>query len=308
MEFKDYYKTLGVEKNATKEEIKKAYRKLAKQFHPDANPNSKTAEEKFKELTEANEVLSDPEKRKRYDQLGSNWKNHKTSGGNADDWFRQYAAGQQNGGFHFGSNINDLFGNSGGFSDFFESFFGGGQRSSAGSAEWNAARKGRDYESTVTITLEEAFNGVERQLRVDGKKLKIKIQPGATEGTKLRLKAQGGKSSSGGDSGDLYLKIHIAEHPFFERKEEDLYYNLEVSLYEALLGGKKQITTIDGKNIVVVIPKESDHGKLLRVKAMGMTGKDGIRGDMIVRVLISLPKKLTQKEINLIKQLKELRK
>jgi len=308
MEFKDYYKILGVEKNATKEEIKKAYRKLAKQYHPDANPNSKTAEEKFKELTEANEVLSDPEKRKRYDQLGSNWKNHRTSGGNAEDWFRQYAGGQQNSGFHFSSNIDDLFGNAGGFSDFFESFFGGGQRSSAGGAGWSAARKGRDYESTVTITLEEAFSGVERQLRIDGKKLKIKFQPGASEGTKLRLKGQGGKSTSGGESGDLFLKIHIAEHPFLERKEEDLYYNLEVSLYDALLGGKKQITTVDGKNIVVVIPKESDDAKLLRVKGMGMTGKDGIRGDMIVRVHVILPKKLTGKEISLIKQLKELRK
>lgn len=308
MEFKDYYKILGVAKGATKEEIKKAYRKLAKQYHPDANPNNKAAEEKFKEITEAHEVLSDPEKRKRYDQLGANWKNYRTGGGNTDDWFRQYAGGQQGGGFNFSGNLNDLFGGVGGFSDFFESFFGGGQRARTGGAEWNAARKGRDYESTMTITLEEAFAGVERQILVDGKKLKIKIQPGTTEGTKLRVKGQGGKSSSGGESGDLYLVIHIAEHPFFERKGDDLYYNLDVDLYDALLGGKEQISTIDGKSIVVVIPKESDPGKLLRVKGMGMIGKEGTRGDMIVKLNINVPKKLSQKEINLIKQLKDLRK
>ncbi|MBZ0200074.1 MAG: J domain-containing protein [Ignavibacteriaceae bacterium] len=309
MEFKDYYKILGVEKNANKEDLKKAFRKLAKQYHPDANPNNKAAEEKFKEITEAHEVLNDPEKRKRYDQLGANWNSYKTTGsGNSEDWFRQYARGQQGGGVNFNGNINDLFGNMGGFSDFFESFFGSGQRGQSGGAQRNAARKGRDFESTMIITLEEAFKGVERQIKVEGRRLKIKIQPSTIEGAKLRVKNQGGKSNSGGESGDLYLKIHIAEHPFFERKGDDLFYNLDVNLYDALLGSKEQITTIDGKNIVVVIPKESDPGKLLRVKGMGMTANDGTRGDMIVRINVVLPKKLSQKEINLVKQLKELRK
>ena len=179
MEFKDYYSTLGVDKNATTEEIKKAYRKLAMKYHPDRNPGDKSAEEKFKEITEANEVLSNPDKRKKYDQLGANWKNYQTAGNtNPNDWFRQYSSGRQAGGnFNFSGDLGDLFGNIGGFSDFFESFFGGRSRQQGGSI-FDRAQKGSDYEVNLNLTLEEAFKVSEREISVDGRKLRIKIEPG----------------------------------------------------------------------------------------------------------------------------------
>ncbi len=307
MEFKDYYKILGVDKNATKDEIKKAYRKLAKKYHPDSNPNDKASEEKFKELTEANEVLSDPEKRKKYDTLGSNWKQYEHAGSRG-------LAVQEAGGYQYSGDINDLFGNVGGFSDFFESFFGGGFRSEAdGSPFGNTrarAQKGSDYESTLNITLEEAHRGGERQLKVDGQKIKVKITPGIQEGQKLRLKALGGQGRSGGEKGDLYLKIHVTEHPWFERKGDDLYFNLNVDLYTAVLGGKEKIETIDGKRLMVTIDKGTDSGTTLRIKGMGMarTGNPGSRGDLFVKVMVNVPKNLSKQEIELFEKLREIRK
>ena len=307
MEFKDYYKILGVDKKATTDEIKKAYRKLAMKYHPDRNPNDKVAEEKFKEITEANEVLSNQEKRKKYDTLGSNWKQY----AHAEGGFG--GAGQ--GGYHFSGDINDLFGNVGGFSDFFESFFGsGGFRSSGGGSPFGGARtraqKGSDYESTLNITLEEAHRGGERHLKVDQQKIKVKITPGIQEGQKLRLKGLGGKGRSGGEKGDLYLKVHITDHPWFERKGDDLYFNLNVDLYTAVLGGKEKIETIDGKRLMVTIDKGTDSGTTLRLKGMGMakTGDPGTRGDLFVKVMVNVPKKLSKQEIELFEKLREIRK
>ena len=308
MEFKDYYKTLGVEKDATQEEIKKAYRKSALKYHPDRNPNDKAAEEKFKEITEANEVLSNPEKRKKYDQLGSNWKQYERSGGGMNDWYNQYSSGGQGSSFKFEGDLGDLFGNVGGFSDFFESFFGGRRSQRHAGSAFTQAQKGSDYEADLNLTFEEAYNGTERQINVDGRKLKIIIEPGTREGKKLRLKNQGAQSKNGGDKGDLYLKIHILDHPFYEVKDDDLYYNLDVDLYTAVLGGKIQITTIDGKKINLTIPKESDNGKLLKIKNMGMKKATSNRkGDLIVRVNIQIPKNLTSEETKLFKKLSELR-
>ena len=211
MDFKDYYKILGVEKDATQEEIKKAYRKLALKYHPDRNPDNKESEEKFKEITEANEVLSDPEKRKKYDQLGANWKYYQQPGSGGpgmEDFFSQF--GGRGGGrttYQYSGDLGDMFGNIGGFSDFFESFFGG--RGAGGrSGPFTGARKGQDYEANLNLTLEEVFNGVERQISVDGKKLKVKIQPGTRDNTKLRLRGMGASGSHGGEKGDLYLKIN----------------------------------------------------------------------------------------------------
>lgn len=307
MEFKNYYKILGVDKSATKEEIKKAYRTLAMKYHPDRNPNDKAAEEKFKEITEANEVLSDPEKRKKYDTLGSNWKQYQTQGGGFENFRQGYSPG---GGteFHFSGDLGDLFGNVGGFSDFFESYFGsgGGFRTRPKPRE----QKGVDLEAVLNITLEEAFNGSERTIQVDGKKLKIKINPGIKDGQRLRLKNQGQPGSHGGEKGDLYLKIHILSHPFYEISDDDLYYNLDIDLYTAVLGGKKQIKTLDGKAININIPKGTDNGKILRLKNLGMQSSEriGQKGDLLVRINVTIPKDLTKEEEELFKKLSNLRK
>jgi curved DNA-binding protein len=311
MEFKDYYKILGVEKSATDTEIKKSYRDLAKKYHPDKNPGNKTAEEKFKEISEAYEVLKDPEKRKKYDQLGSNWRQYQNAGaGSTDDWFRQYDGGQQGGSYQFSGNLGDLFGNIGGFSDFFESFFGGGSARSSGETVFNRARKGNDYEANLNLTLEETYNGGERQLAVDGRKLKIKINPGTREGKVLRLKNQGAPGAHGGEKGDLYLTIHVLDHPFYEVKEDDLYYNLDTDLYTAVLGGKIQFQTLNGKKINLTIPKESENGKLLKIKNLGMPKENNknVNGDLYIRLNIQILKNLTKEEIKLFEKLSSLRK
>jgi curved DNA-binding protein len=307
MEFKDYYKILGVEKDATTEEIKKAYRKLAMKYHPDRNPDNKSAEEKFKEITEANEVLSDPEKRKKYDQLGMNWKQYQNAGtGGMNDFFSQFGGGKQQGNVHFEGNLGDLFGNGGGFSDFFESFFGGSRAHGAGSP-FNAASKGQDYEANLNVSLEEAFNGTEKTFSVNGKRLKIKIEPGTRDGKRLRLRNQGAPGTRGGEQGDLYLNIHVLDHPFYEIKGDDLYYNLDVDLYTAILGGDVKIRTLDGKKINIIIPKETDNGKLLKLKKMGMPGSIG-KGDLYVRINVQIPKNLSQEELKLFKKLSDVRK
>ncbi len=313
MDFKDYYKILGVEKDATQEEIKKAYRKLALQFHPDRNPDNKQAEEKFKEITEANEVLSNPEKRKKYDQLGDNWKYYQQPGAGGpgmEDFFSQF--GKRGGGkttYQYSGDLGDMFGNIGGFSDFFESFFGGrgagGRRASS-----TSARKGQDYEANLNLTLEEVFNGGERQISVDGKKLKVKIEPGTRDNTRLRLRGMGASGSHGGEKGDLYLNVHVIDHPFYEVKGDDLYYNLDVDLYTSVLGGNVQIQTLDHKTLSIVIPPETDNGKLLKLRGQGMLSKENksSRGDLYVRVLIQIPKHLSKEEKELFRKLSQLRK
>jgi curved DNA-binding protein len=254
MEFKDYYKILGVEKSATKEEISKAFRKLAVKYHPDKNPNNKVAEEKFKEITEAHEVLGDPEKRKKYDALGANWNQYQSTGRGFEDFFSQFGGARRGSGttYEFSGDFGDLFGGmGGGFSDFFESFFGSGGRqtnSGFGSQGFQNQPAGVDVEADLNISLEEAFNGSERQINIDGKKLKIKINPGTSDGQKLRLKSLGRSSVQGGTKGDLFLNIHILQHPFFEIKDGELFYNLDVDLYTAVFGGKEEIKTLDGKN------------------------------------------------------------
>jgi curved DNA-binding protein len=312
MEFKDYYKILGVEKDATQEEIKKAYRKLALKYHPDRNPDNKQAEEKFKEITEANEVLSDPEKRKKYDQLGANWKYYQqpgTGGPGMDDFFSQFGGTGGRSSYQYSGDLGDLFGNIGGFSDFFESFFGGrgaGSRSGA----YSAAQKGQDYEANLNLTLEEVFNGVDRQITVDGKTLKVKIEQGTRDKTKLRLRGMGSPGTHGGEKGDLYLNIHVIDHPFYEVKEDDLYYNLDVDLYTAVLGGNVQIQTLDHKKLNIVIPPETDNGKLLKLRGQGIMKKDNKnkRGDLFIRIIVQIPKHLSKEEKELFNKLSQLRK
>jgi curved DNA-binding protein len=312
MEYKDYYKTLGVDKNGTTDDIKKAYRKLAKQYHPDKNPGNKQAEEKFKEITEANEVLSNPEKRKKYDRLGANWKQYEHTGAAGDERYQNYKNSGQGSNYQYSGSFEDLFGNSGGFSDFFETFMGGGFDQKGGSRTRSGRVrpvKGQDYQAVLSISLEEAFSGAEKTFTINSKTLKVKITPGIEEGKVLRLKNQGKESTSGGEKGDLYLTINILQHPYFERKGEDLYYNLNVDLYTAILGGKKEIRTIDNRKINITIPKECDNGRILRLKGMGMHNKNqNERGDLLVRINVEIPKNLTPEETRLFNELASLRK
>lgn len=311
MEYKDYYKILGVEKTATQDEIKKAYRKLAMKYHPDRNPGNKVAEEKFKEITEANEVLSDPDKRKKYDTLGANWKQYQHTGGQGfNDFFTNFGTGRREPGsgssYEFTGNINDIFGGlGGGFSDFFESFFGG--RGSGFAGKTQQQKTAVDVEAYLNISLEDAFNGAEKTINVDGKRLKIKVNPGTKDGQKLRLKGLGKSKIAGGTKGDLYLNIHVLRHPFYEIKDNELYYNLDVDLYTAVLGGKENIRTLDGKTISINIPEGTESEKKLRLKGLGLI-ENGIRGDLFIDVHVTVPKNLNKEERELFKKLKTLRK
>lgn len=297
MEFKDYYKILGVNKTATPEEIKKAYRKLAVKYHPDKNPGNKAAEEKFKEANEANDVLSDPEKRKKYDELGENWKYYQ-NGAPPPNQGGGFNTGRQQ--YHYTS--DDEMGG-GNFSDFFESIFGNrfGGKSKGPS-------KGDDYQSNVTISLEEAYTGTARLMEVNGEKLQIKFKPGTADEQNLRIKGKGGAGGKGAERGDIYVTVHISPHSYFDRKGDDLYCDITVDLYNAVLGGKTTVQTLKG-NIQITIPKETESGKVLRLKGLGMPkyGKENEFGDIYAKVKIQLPKNLTKEEIELFQQLKDKR-
>ena len=305
MEYKDYYKILGVERKASADEIKKAYRKLAVKYHPDKNPNNKAAEEKFKEMNEANDVLSDPEKRKKYDELGENWNQYQQQGGRQGDfdWSKwQNTGGGQRKTY---SSDEDIFGNEGDFSDFFSNIFGGTQ---ARGGRTQQPRKGNDFEAELNISLEEAYTGTTRQLETDGEKLQIKIKPGVKEGQTLRLKGKGGQGMNNGLRGDVFLKVHVEVHPHFERKDDDLYCDIPVELYTAVLGGKALIRTLKG-NIRIDIAKETESGKTLRLKGMGMPkfGKENEFGDLYAKVKITIPKNLSKEEIELFEKLSKIK-
>ncbi len=331
MEYKDYYKILGVPRNATEKEIKKAYRKLARQYHPDANPNDPTAEEKFKEINEAYEVLSDPEKRKKYDQFGAQWKNFTSAGGRPEDFWRQWQAGAgagSPGGASYRTvspeEFEEMFGGAGGFSDFFETLFGmGGRRSSArpsgfddifggvytaGAGSRTRPIRGRDIEHPVEITLEEAYHGASRVLQLDGQRIEVKIPRGVKTGSRVRVAGKGEPGRNGGKPGDLYLKIHVAPHPQFQREGDNLRLKLPVDLYTLILGGEVQVPTLD-RPVILNIPPETDNGKIFRLRGKGMPNlkKPDKRGDLFVEVVAKLPKNLSEKEKELFRQLRALR-
>ncbi|HTA84054.1 MAG TPA: J domain-containing protein [Bacteroidia bacterium] len=310
MEFKDYYKILGVEKTASADEIKKAFRKLAVKYHPDKNPGNKAAEEKFKEINEANEVLSDKEKRKKYDDLSTNYQNHRQGGrrqGDDFDW-NQYRS-QQGGGRYQQGNAEDMFGGSGDFSDFFESIFGGsGGGFQSSSRATKSPRKGGDYTTETDLTLEEAYSGTSRRINVGDETLEMKFKPGVEDGQVLRLRGKGGAGANGGPRGDIYITLHIAEHPHYKRKGNDLYCDAPVEFYTAILGGKQIVKTLKG-NMRIDIPKETENGKVLRLKGLGMPvyGKTEF-GDLYATIKIIVPKDLSAEEIELVRKLAELHK
>jgi len=306
MDYKDYYKVLGVDKTATKDEIKKKYRKLAQKYHPDKNPGNKQAEEKFKEISEANQVLSDDEKRRKYDQLGANWNQYQQEDGGGFD-FSQFRG--QGGGRARQSGMDDMFGRSSRFSDFFESFFGGGFGNDIRQGRSSRQTKGRDYEAEINLSLNDAYHGTSTILNVDGQKIKANLTAGISDGQVLRIKGKGGKSMDGGSAGDIFLKINISNNTPFGLIKNDLHTTAEVDLFTAVLGGKLTIETLKGA-MSINLPKETPNGKVLRLKGLGMPlyGKAGTFGDLYIKLQVKLPKNLSPKEVELFKQLAELRR
>jgi len=307
MEDRDYYKTLGMEKTASAEELKKAYRKLALEFHPDRNPGDKKAEEKFKEINEAYQVLSDEEKRAHYDRLGSAYSNWEGRGGRQGgfDW-GDWSYGQPGGGgvrVEYGGNVEDIFG--GGFSDFFSQVFGGMGSFSRGQPNPRGQRQvPQKYETEMVISLQEAFNGSTRNVTINQRSFELKIPKGADSGTKIRLKGAGPADRSG-QAADVYLVIKLAPDPRFERKKDNLYTEMELELYTAVLGGEIEVQTLTGKGMLQV-PPGTQSGQRFRLKGKGMPNlkKNSQRGDLLVTVEVKIPIKLSAKQKELFLKLK----
>ncbi len=296
MDYQDYYQLLGVSKTADEKEIKKAYRKLAREYHPDLHPDDKTAEEKFKQINEAHEVLSDPEKRAQYNQFGSQWKQYQQGGGNPNDFWGQY--GGQRGGQQMNyEDLGNIFGGDG-HSSFFDMLFG-----QMGGAQGGGQRRAsRPQEHKVQISLEEAFNGTSRELKwEDGRALNIKLPRGAKSGSKIRFK---GKGSNGHD---LFIIVDVLHHPRYERDGNDLHADVKVDLYTAVLGGKIEVPTI-GKTVKLTIPAGTDSGKVIRLRGLGMPSikKDHKEGSMYAKIRVITPKELSDEETALFEQLRDL--
>ena len=312
MDYKDYYKILGVDKNASADEIKKAYRKLAVKYHPDKNPGNPQAEEKFKEVNEANEVLGNPENRKKYDQMSDSYQYARQHGGAGGfDWSQYQQQGTRGGRtYTYEGDFGDVFGGrGGGFSDFFESFFGGaGGFSQGGGHRRTMSRKGEDYRAQMEITLEEAFLGTEKIVNINGQKIRMKLKPGTEHGQVLRLKGKGGPGAGGGQAGDLLITVYVTPRQGTEIKGRDLYIDAPVDVFTATLGGKATIQTLKGA-IKIDIPPGSDSGKMLRLKGLGMPGNNGTgKGDLYVKLMIEVPKNLNENEKQLFEKLAKNRK
>jgi curved DNA-binding protein len=301
MDYKDYYQILGVPRAATQDEIKKAYRKLARQYHPDNNPGDKKSEAKFKELNEANEVLSDPAKRQKYNTLGSQWQQYERAGG-------------QPGGFDWSPWTTGGSVDMGGFSDFFTRIFGGadGGQPGAGPTRRSASRgpaHGRDLEQPAEIDLRDAYTGATLTLQKDGQKLEVKIPAGVKTGSRIRVAGQGSPGRSGGTPGDLYLVINVIDDPTFEREGDNLKIDVTVDLYTAILGGEVTVPTMTG-DVKLKIPPETQPGRVFRLRGQGMPllRDPQNHGDLLVKVQVSLPTNLTGIEKNLFEQLARQRK
>jgi len=312
VQYKDYYEILGLARNASDAEIKKAFRRLAREFHPDVAKDKKRAEEKFKEINEAYEVLGDPAKRKKYDELGANWKTGAefrpppewgySSGGRA---FRGRGAGGEE--FEFGGT---------GFSDFFEQIFGSMGRGrtgfgrTTGFEEEEFSERGRDVEGDIMVSLEEAMRGSIRTINVRhtvGGSVKtethqVKIPSGVTEGQRLRLAGRGEAGAGGGEAGDLYLRVRVAKHPDFDVEDHNLIYEAELAPWEVVLGVNLSVPALDGR-VGIKIPAGTQNGQKLRVRGRGLPQRDGARGDLIVVAQIAMPSKITDAEKKLWEQL-----
>lgn len=307
MEFKDYYATLGVPKTASDADIKKAFRKLARENHPDLNAGNKAAEARFKEINEANEVLSNPETRRKYDDLGSNWRAYeqaeRNAGANGGSWAGPFAQGT--GGYRTVTpeEMHEMFGDDDPFSDFFHRFFSGGAAAgAAGSRRGRPAppRRGADFESEVDLTLEEVFQGATRRLRLDApgsqaRTVEVRIPPGVPDGARVRVAGEGEAAPKGGSSGDLFLRVRIQPHPRFEREGADLRTHVAVPVTVAVLGGEVPVTTLSGSTLRLKIPALTPSGRRLRIRGQGMptVGGKGGRGDLYATIDIAMPSSLS---------------
>jgi DnaJ-class molecular chaperone len=321
MDFKDYYATLGVSKSASEKEIKQAFRKLARKFHPDVNPADKTSEAKFKEINEAYEVLGDPDKRKKYDELGSNWKMYEQAqraGGGAGagapfdmgGFNVNFGGGGGQGGYRTMTpeEMQELFGNEDPFSDFFRTFFSGGEpdigRRGGGRTGARAprARQGRDVEHPIDLSLDDAYKGTTRRLSLkhDGhaRTVDVRIPAGVGEGSRVRVSGEGEQGTSGARSGDLYLRVHLTPDSRFERKGQDLHVKVRVPVTTAVLGGEAEVPNLGGKPLRLKIPAGTQNGQVFRLKGHGMPviGKPGEHGDLYATVEVELPRQISPEE------------
>ena len=313
MDFKDYYATLGVPKTASAKEIKQAFRKLARKLHPDLNPGDKSAEARFKEINEANEVLGDPEKRKKYDELGANWRMYEQAqaqpgaqGGNPFGGQWTHAPG--GGGFRPMSedDVSEMFGGDDSpFSDFFRTFFGGGDTAAGGRRGPTRAprsRKGRDIEHELELDLENVLHGSVQRLgiRHDGqlRNVEVRIPAGVIDGSRVRVGGEGERGAGGASSGDLYLRIKLRPHPRFERKDRDLYTKIRVPVTTAVLGGEVEVQTLSGKSLRLKIPPSTQNGQVFRLRGHGLpsTGKDAAPGDLYATVEVVIPQSVSAEE------------
>lgn len=291
---KDYYQVLGVGRSASDQEIKQAYRKLARKYHPDINPGDKQAEARFKEINEAYETLSDKEKREKYDRFGNDWRRYEQSGGA--------------GGFDYGG-AND-------FTDIFETLFGGsggrgaGRRGAGGS--FNMRMDGQDVDQPVEITLEEAFAGTQRSVQFANpngtpRTITVKIPPGIDTGGRVRVPGEGGPGMNGGARGDLYLVVRVQPHPRYERKGDDLSVKVDTSIYTLLLGGQAQVPTLTGKTLTLSVPEQTQNGRVFRLSGQGMPAmRSDRRGDLYVTLSATLPTRLSDRERTLFEELRRL--
>jgi curved DNA-binding protein len=312
MDFKDYYATLGVAKTATDKEIKQAFRKLARKYHPDVNPGDKAAEARFKEINEANEVLGDPDKRKKYDELGANWRMYEQAqqggrGAGGANPFAQWGYAPGGGGFRpmTEEDMADMFGGDDSpFSDFFKTFFGGAEPRHEHRTRARGPRhaKGRDVEHEIELDLEDALRGTVQRLGINQnghhRNVEVRIPAGVTDGSRVRVSGEGERGSGSGASGDLYLRVKLRPHPKFDRKGRDLFAKVKVPVTIAVLGGEVEVDTITGKSLRLKIPPSTQNGQMFRLRTHGLptTAKDGQPGDLYATVDVVIPQSLSPEE------------
>jgi curved DNA-binding protein len=297
MEFVDYYKVLDIPKTASEDDIKKAYRKFARKYHPDLNPNDKDAEKKFKEVNEANEVLSNPESRKKYDEYGKDWKH--------SEQFEQQKKQQQQQRQQGGQGFSESFGGED-YSDFFESMFGGGTSRGRGA---NVKFKGQDYNAELKLDLKDVYTTQKQTITVNGKAIRLTIPAGVKNGQVIKIAAHGGEGVNGGPNGDLFIKFTIINNTNFKLDEDaNLFKSVEIDLYKALLGGEITVETFDGK-VKLNVPPETQNGTKVKLKGKGFPvyKKEGVFGDLYISYVVALPKNLTDKEKELFTELSKLR-